>query len=464
MDLKRDRWNFVQRGVETYFSEYIVAKIRRLRYDFAWGPGAGSIADHIENSVAVMIPEDLGSKYPKDVNDFVGSCGHFFSPNYLRHFSKRIDYFNKIVSGTSLKISDDMIHQLPCSTWILRIARASAYYDIRLWESRFPETPVVPQVDGTADLGPSQTPPSPTTSIWLPKLDGTTEAGPSQTQPSPMTSPPATRAAISQIYLKGSSIKVAWNNNPRLRQLENAANVGPHWSPENLGGLWVYHSTAAHLRPRELSNFESDRPGADELEAFQQNFSHSPFSALKNRYLPDPWSSFPCTFTGFSPIRCFLWAVFHSEVVENVPGPLVEQNHLQKKWLSGGVEYQGVVLFQFRGRQPGPDGQSHFTIPMGKEELWAAKSKTFPTISWTDRRTMWNKFQDIHGQNGGDWPDILHAYALPTMKNQYKDFTEQHWMSVWFGDVAVLNQHDDETFAISFQLEASTTLWDDRLV
>ena len=357
-----------------------------------------------------------------------------------------------------------------------------------------------------------------------------------------------------------------------MKALEDAARVGHNWTPETAGGLWVYHATAKHLiNSKDVPiNIGNDLVYA---APFADTFSRSPFSVLQPFARGHPFSRYPCTFTGFSPIRCFLWAAFGAEVVQNVPHGR-SQDNLRRPWTSGGNQYQGVVLFQFGSTQSAPSGGnfsrgmryllrrqvvstsqvavaiavavyrscrrsyrscryylslllflcialaiavycychccpslllsllsllpllsiviavagnsnsdsnsnsnsnaavanlppacrangacpqrnspsglSHYTVPKGKEDLWAnIKGSSIPQPG-VDAKDEWKFFAD------NKWPNIIHVHAPRTMQNIYEQFTTPHWMSMWFlrEGVGRLNQLHDKTFAISFERDS----------
>ena len=135
--------------------------------------------------------------------------------------------------------------------------------------------------------------------LEIPQLDG-----PSTDGSAPLTLP-TSNSPITQIRLSGPTLKQAWNSDPILRQLEHDC-PGTGWSPAQASGLPVYHGTNA-----QFGTF-----------GFNVLLSRSPFSALRrgfamqNQMAP---TSQPVLYTDFSPLRCYLWALFKSEVIRSIP-------------------------------------------------------------------------------------------------------------------------------------------------
>ncbi|KAK4169559.1 hypothetical protein QBC43DRAFT_307977, partial [Cladorrhinum sp. PSN259] len=119
---------------------------------------------------------------------------------------------------------------------------------------------------------------------------------------------------IIQLQLEGSTILEAWNENPTTRAIEQLANrherdADPtHFS---FRALPVYHGTDAAIGLSFLR-----------IHKIRRGMLYG--SAAENQVAPRH-PSLQILWTGFSPLRCFLWAAFKSDVLQPVPNRREEE-------------------------------------------------------------------------------------------------------------------------------------------
>lgn len=163
-------------------------------------------------------------------------------------------------------------------------------------------------------------------------------------------------------------------------------------------------------------------------------------------------SNLPVVWTGFSPFRCFLWAVFIAEVVESVPSASRTKSPMKKKWQAGGITYEGVILFRFTSSQPHPTGCTSFVIPAGMEQEW--KKLSNPVASVKSPAEHWRTFSATHKQTpGSEWPSVIHGMDLPNSISGLGPITlgTQHWHGMWHGDgINVLNSMHSQSMAVKY--------------
>lgn len=301
--------------------------------------------------------------------------------------------------------------------------------------------------------------------LLLPAEGGTGGTRPSQQQdpaagslssplprpPTPSNGPtpePRTTASIRQITLRGQTLKEAWLRDDTIQEeLEGLVRLQRDWSPATPGYLPVFHGTAAHIHKQRFADMLGHYP-----------VRLSPFGSLNQ--ITTIRGGGECVYTGFSALRCFLWAVFSADILHDPPTESSSINNLQATWMSCGAAFRGVVLLKYYVPQPAPTELNWYLIPAGMENRWYRTVNLWnsrlvphlpPSSSWADEM-----FRDLHRTGTQSWPAVLHRKELPLTVRALEPFAthpRMFWRTAWVGDRAAdyLQRQHEATFAITFE-------------
>lgn len=353
--------------------------------------------------------EELYEKSPTSLADFAAKTDRVFSPAFLHHLQQKCDAFDDICGAP---VADAFFGQKTYMEWAQLIA----------------ENCIRKLVD---------MPPDPT-------YRSRPDAG--------QAAPP-----ITQIHLKGATIKDAWNNNPEALKISPSEQMSSHqqWSPADMGNVaHVFHGTASHL---EGSHEELLMDIA--LGSFPVHLARSDGP---NQLVPvgvDHWG----IFTSFSAMRAFLWALFFAEVI-NDPTGSTPATPGARTFTMRGQSYQGVILVRLfsspsESFQPSTSGLSSYTIPRGKETEWAMATAAYSSIC---PHPFWpSRIQHIYQQPTEDYPDLIHGMDLPAVRNALQPLPcsqQLLWQTAWTKKNAAttLKGNADRIFVISFDAENQT--------
>lgn len=132
--------------------------------------------------------------------------------------------------------------------------------------------------------------------------------------------PPRPVCPIIQVTLEGNDAFTAWASNPTLQAMETESWPrllgGATWDPPSRRRLPVFHGTQHYYYETHGS------------EVFMRHARYvlqrdgPRFQGLEGRVNVNPIApagqALPVVWTGFSPLCCFLWAVFRADVIGNV--------------------------------------------------------------------------------------------------------------------------------------------------
>jgi len=386
---------------------------------------------------------------PASMSEFLSIASSIFSQQHLENLSSRANYFDA-VSGFSA-ISDCFISSRPAIDAINDVIRAivehSAAESSR--EAIVPSPSIT--TSGTEVTQGQQQPPLPPPEITQPGQQAASGCLPIQSG-SEVNMP----CRIQQIDLEGPSIAEAWRANATTNAMENLAlSVGSDTDPSSMAfrALPVYHGTDWPVE---------DDEGAvlDPREGLLLPF------ASRNQVAPK-WWALPVIWTGFSPLRCFLWAAFKGEVLHQIPTGSIKAK-LERSWncRPSSHTHSGVTLFKFRPSLPSAFDQTNYVMPKGREAEWericrihdmGGPAPTPPSYSEAAPlvKHLWDQFSTIHGGVLDTWPNALHCHEFGPQLTMLRFYTRQLWRTVWFGTGAkALNDSHDVTYAISFKLAA----------
>ncbi|KAK3346239.1 hypothetical protein B0T25DRAFT_272983 [Lasiosphaeria hispida] len=266
----------------------------------------------------------------------------------------------------------------------------------------------------------------------------TVDSTPVAAQPSPTTGP----CPIVQLNLNGMTILEAWSGNLTTRAMEIAANSherGANPSHFSFRALPVYHGTDAFQRVAY--------PGM--AQEIRRGLLHG--SVTSNQVAP-PHPCLPILWTGFSPLRCFLWAAFRGEVLQPVTCATVGTK-LGMPWRCEDHEHVGILLFKFRPSLPSAPGQASYVIPSGREQEWASLTQGVPEGGTVGVGAQWRLFSRIHGNAHSTWPEAIHCREFGQQLTMLSAYVKQFWRTVWFGDgITALQESHEVTYSISFTL------------
>ncbi|KAK3343450.1 hypothetical protein B0T25DRAFT_554354 [Lasiosphaeria hispida] len=266
---------------------------------------------------------------------------------------------------------------------------------------------------------------------------------------------------IQQIDLEGPTIAEAWCANATTNAMENLAlSVPSDANPSSMAfrALPVYHGTDW---PVEDNEYIRDDPQRGLLTPH----------VCPNQVAPTSGAVLQVVWTGFSPLRCFLWAAFKSEVLHQIPTGRIKAK-LERSWncrpftsgssSSSSHTHFGVTLFKFRPSLPSAFDQTSYVMPRGREAEWERICKNHDRPAGITRaevdphiKRLWDQFSTIHGGALDTWPNALHCHEFRPQLNMLRSFTRQLWRTVWFDEgLKVLNDSHEVTYAISFKLAA----------
>jgi hypothetical protein len=259
-----------------------------------------------------------------------------------------------------------------------------------------------------------------------------------------------------QLELEGATILEAWNLNETTRELEHIAlSTGPSTTPSfmEFKALPVYHGT------------DFFRDAAWEVRETALRTGALEGQIRENQVVPTS-TRLPVIWTGFSPLRCFLWAAFHAEVLTPIPTGLAKHN-LESAWPCGAHTHTGVTLFKFRPTLPAPFGLTSYVLPKGREEDWDTirarilRERQLPSTSMNRDaavKYIWDMFLSIHGGETNSWPHAFHCREHGPQLQMLLPWTTQLWRTVWFDEgIEALNASHEVTYVISFK-EAAPNL------
>ncbi|KAN0067161.1 hypothetical protein V8E54_014808 [Elaphomyces granulatus] len=353
---------------------------------------------------------------PATISEFLVMYSMVFSKLYLDNLRKRFDTFDSMVG---MPVCEAFLRSQTFEAWTEALvesvfqssySRVQSTTTVRTFRPGA-KRPKIPQFDRTDD----------------PRED---EIG------------PESRYDLHQIHLRGQTILDAWTSNDQVHRFGLSQDFPPGWTPQTPGGYDVFHGTSAHLTH----------------DAFRDDISRSPFPGLSlisnpNQMVPSPTQ---CVFTAFSALRCFLWATFMADVIQDPPSRHNQASRrLQQEWETGGQTCRGVILLHFRNSQPTTGGLSTYIIPAGSENQWYQSviscrgGLRSPDSLWTT-----SQFRNIHQESSNQWPDVIQGLEIQSSRTMLQPFIRNFWRTVWCSQAAKreLNSRHLRTYAISFEL------------
>ncbi|KAK3358731.1 hypothetical protein B0T25DRAFT_531028 [Lasiosphaeria hispida] len=391
-------------------------------------------------------------EHPTSMDEFLAVADAVFSEGHLNNLALQANKFDA-VSGFSA-LSDCFMSSRPATDSIKDIIWAIAAHAAAQSAEEIIGPNQSSASSGTNDTpGQQQPPPLPETA--QPAPDQQSSSGRLLTEDEEGNMP----CRIQQISLEGPTIAEAWRANATTNDMENLAvrvelNTDPSSMP--FRALPVYHGTDWIIEDSERA-IHDPRNGI-----LRPTVNH-------NQVAPDRWA-LAVVWTGFSPLRCFLWAAFKAEVLHQIPTGTVKAK-LQHSWncltsASGSGSppsphtHTGVTLFKFRPSLPSAFGQTYYVMPKGREAEWERICRTHNEVrsdgeASTLVKRLWDHFTPIHGGTLQTWPHALHCHEFGDQLTMLRWYSRQLWKTVWFGQgVNTLNESHEATFAISFKLTA----------
>ncbi|KAF5007421.1 hypothetical protein FDECE_6249 [Fusarium decemcellulare] len=373
-----------------YFQPNIAATIRRF---IAGNYGLAEAILHI------LSFEHLGHSFAEGMPHFCAMIRAIFAEEYQHGLMQRATAFDDFCRESSMAgdedgISDAFIQEKPIICWIVEIVKVIASHS-----------------------------------------ESTAEGRNATVHPGPVT----TRAPcpIIQIDLQGTSPWQAWQR-------------GGSWSPSSSRTLPVYHGTSNNLTSAQYhADYAILEAGRSSSSSFRGLEGHANLNQVvpSDRRLPIVW-------TGFSPLRCFIWAAWRADVIGDLRQSSRAMEHLSKRWEGGDHEHTGVILYEFRPF-PAP-GISQYIIPEGYEQAWDSRRLTIENERLSRQadssNDLWALFSGFHGNNPSAWPEALHCKELGQQRSQLEPHVKQLWRTVWFGQgIETVNRSHCTSFAISVQ-------------
>lgn len=446
ISLPSEQLNMACRTAAPFFATPIAESLRNPKC-----PGLLVVSRIIREAVLYEISTDkftLFTRHPASISDFVAMTESIFSKRLLHHIQSQATYFDA-VSGIS-RMSDCFI----CSRPIID-AVEDVIWGIIIYSSTKAGETLPQSTFSTTKSYQGRQPPPQNTQSSQPSSSRQTVAGPSTDVRSPSGSGAVhSPCRIQQINLEGATIAEAWCANATTNGLEGAAiaAVGPNEDPSTMRfrPLAVYHGTD----PAIIGSLETvEGPPHVRLNS----------SVNDNQVAPTAWNVLPVVWTGFSPLRCFLWAAFKAEVLQNIPTGTYK-GRLEQSWNCNSDSdpihrHEGVTLLKFRPPLPSAPGQTHFVMPKGREAEWERIAKNYPGHGFGEHamitarvKYLWDQFASIHGGALDTWPETIHCCEFGQRASMLRSFTKQLWRTVWFdAGVEALNNSHEVTFAISFK-------------
>ncbi|KAK3364288.1 hypothetical protein B0T25DRAFT_529720 [Lasiosphaeria hispida] len=392
-------------------------------------------------------------QHPASMPDFLSLANSIFSKQHLENLASQANHFD-VISGFSA-VSDCFISSRPAIDAIKDIIWGIVSHSAT--ESQ--EAILNPPPTSATEVTQGQHPPPETTQPHQQSSSGQSVLGPSRNLLPIGPGAVDTPCRIQQISLEGPTIAEAWLANATTNAMENLAlSVGPDADPSSMAfrALPVYHGTDWEIEDNEDT---IDDPQRGRLARF----------VSRNQVAPNRGGVLSVVWTGFSPLRCFLWAAFKAEVLHQVPTETVKDK-LECSWncapsMSGSSSphtHSGVTLFKFRPSLPSAFDQTHYVMPKGREAEWERICSNHSVRIWTPSAEvashvthLWDQFSTIHGGALDTWPNTLHCHEYGPQLNMLRCYTRQLWRTVWFGaGVEALNNSHEVTYAISFKLAA----------
>ncbi|KAH8912736.1 hypothetical protein BR93DRAFT_922703 [Coniochaeta sp. PMI_546] len=447
LSLPSEQLNMACRTAAPFFATPIAESLRNPKC-----PGVMALSCIIREAALAEIWRDkstLFARHPASISDFVAMTESIFSEHLLHHLQSQATYFDA-VSGISC-ISACFI----CSRPIIN-AVEDVIWGIIIYSSTKAGETLPQSTFSTTESYQGRQPPPQNTQSSQPSSSRQTVAGPSTDVRSPSGSGAVhSPCRIQQINLEGATIAEAWCANATTNGLEGAAiaAVGPDEDPSTMRfrPLAVYHGTDVDIGDRERTVAD---PRHDRLNS----------SVKSNQVAPTAWGVLPVVWTGFSPLRCFLWAAFKGEVLQNIPIG-TPKGRLEQSWNCNSDSdtihrHEGVTLLQFRPPLPSAPGQTHYVMPKGREAEWHRIALNYGGEGFGEHalaasrvKYLWDQFANIHGGALDTWPETLHCREFGSQVAMVRSFTKQLWRTVWFdAGVNALNNSHEVTYAISFKL------------
>ncbi|KAJ3542759.1 hypothetical protein NM208_g3927 [Fusarium decemcellulare] len=441
-----------------YFQPNIAATIRRFiagNYGLAEPILHKLSVDHSDLSVAEGIPH------------FCTMTSAIFSEEYHRGLIRRATAFDDFcressVTGDEDGISNVFIQEKPIVCWVVEIVKVIAADCESTAEGRNAtvqqcgnEGPHASNSVLTRELLPTDLASGPVIDDVRPE-DASTDV-----------QPPTTRVScpIIQIDLQGTDLWQAWRNDPITRDMEAAATPrmigGGSWSPASSRTLPVYHGTSNNLTSAEYRAAYTIREAARSSSSFRGLEGHVNF----NQVTPaDPM--LPIVWTGFSPLRCFVWAAWRADVIGDLRPGGEAMGKLSKRWECGDHEHAGLFLYEFHPF-PAP-GITQYIMPEGQEQAWYDRRLTIENermFAHADSSSdLWALFSGFHHNDPSAWPEALHCKEFGPQRNQLEPHVKQLWRTVWFGQgIGTVNRSHHASFAISMQLAQMTPIQQEPL-
>ncbi|KAF4468509.1 hypothetical protein FALBO_4627 [Fusarium albosuccineum] len=437
-----------------YFQPDIAATIRRFiagNYGLAEAILHELPVNHSDPSVAEGIPH------------FCTMTSGIFTPEYRRGLIERATAFDDFcressVTGDEDGISNVFIQEKPIVCWVVEIVKVIAADCESTAEGRNAtvqqcgnEGPHASNSVLTRELLPTDLASGPVIDDVRPE-DASTDV-----------QPPTTRlpCPIIQIDLQGTNIWQAWRNNPITRDMEAAATPrmigGESWSPSSSRTLPVYHGTSNNLTSAQYhADYTILEAGRSSPSSFRGLEGH----VNPNQVVPSD-RRLPVVWTGFSPLRCFVWATWRADVIGDLRLGGNAMRKLSHRWECGDHEHTGVCLYEFRPF-PAPD-TTQYIMPKGQEQAWHDRRRTIETErifrQADSTNALWALFSAFHHNDPSAWPEALHCKEFGLQRNQLEPHVKQLWRTVWFGQgIETVNRSHRASFAISMQLVQMTPI------
>ncbi|KAL1905081.1 hypothetical protein Sste5344_009130 [Sporothrix stenoceras] len=447
--------SFVVPLVSKEFAEHLARK----------DPG---LAITIENAMLISIDDMLRVSIPLDTtitgtSDLVYQLKRFYSTSFLAHLSDSAFKFDMVSGETEGSLSDVFFATETPKTWAQHIACAMAAAAEQAADAEIAPRP------GHSSI---VVPPSTSTSIPAASQAGNSSSATTATMLNP---PSLSTCPIIDIDLIGPTIKAAWRANPVTRAMEDKA-VAPvlqdhNWSPTD-ASLPVYHGTTAPA-------VNTERAYAHNNIAARITLSNVTPSVLLPMVTPNQmapaYRALAVIYTGFSPFRCFLWAVFHADVIANIPTDNSAINNMSSRWDCPHPpqhQHRGIRLLKFCPQASAMNTLPTFVLPDGAQDGWIRRVREIGDQNQYDplsidnegpTEDMWQLFRDFHGQPAGTpWPSILHYHEGELQSRILKYFTKQLWRTVWHRrDCQVLNASLHSNMAINLTITNSAETTND---